>query len=401
MYMMKCEMVKDLLALYAEDLCSPVTADALKEHLAGCPDCAAALERYRAGLAAPADTLAEPQVSKELKPLKKVKRKLRRKKITTIVLVVLLGCILWVIGVLSYGQMTNKAISFSTIADCIQLQNTTKALVNGDTQALIDVIAFNVDNVYSVKGTTELENFEAYKAFLKEDMDAVYAQLFEGRDITVKLVDLELIPFEDGVEIHGSIVADPVTTSYYFEFYEGETLVHSMVFSKIRDNLFYVYDEATDESGISFTASVLPSDELIEKIVLRYSVRDRYQDYLNGGELRDSTPLRVIIRNPAADEDGEFSERLTERLCGLEADGWYLKDTMFALDTYDAQERRWIYKIWFQFENPVTGAQCMMEQRFHHGDTKFYVIAQEPPCMLGADDAVPAEIQERILGLFS
>lgn len=36
---MKCNIVKDLMPLYAEGLCSEETAEEIREHLEACPEC--------------------------------------------------------------------------------------------------------------------------------------------------------------------------------------------------------------------------------------------------------------------------------------------------------------------------------------------------------------------------
>ena len=42
---MRCEVIQDLLPLYQDGLCSPVTAELVRQHLSACPDCARAAER--------------------------------------------------------------------------------------------------------------------------------------------------------------------------------------------------------------------------------------------------------------------------------------------------------------------------------------------------------------------
>ena len=42
---MQCEVIRDLLPLYQDELCSPVTAELVRQHLAECPDCALSAER--------------------------------------------------------------------------------------------------------------------------------------------------------------------------------------------------------------------------------------------------------------------------------------------------------------------------------------------------------------------
>ena len=42
---MECEVIRDLLPLYAEKIASPATNALVEQHLAECPDCRAQLEQ--------------------------------------------------------------------------------------------------------------------------------------------------------------------------------------------------------------------------------------------------------------------------------------------------------------------------------------------------------------------
>ena len=72
----ECYIVRDLLALYAEQMVSEETARFIKEHLAGCADCRAELEALQAELVAtlPADDGAEAQK----KPFQAILRRINR-----------------------------------------------------------------------------------------------------------------------------------------------------------------------------------------------------------------------------------------------------------------------------------------------------------------------------------
>ena len=43
----ECEIIRDLLPLYADDVCSERSRQLIEEHLAGCPDCSVMLEKLR------------------------------------------------------------------------------------------------------------------------------------------------------------------------------------------------------------------------------------------------------------------------------------------------------------------------------------------------------------------
>ncbi len=73
----ECSIVRDLLALYAEDMVSPDTASFVRDHLNSCPECRALYENEK---------MPElPQDSAEL-PLKQLKKKMTLRRVQAIVL---------------------------------------------------------------------------------------------------------------------------------------------------------------------------------------------------------------------------------------------------------------------------------------------------------------------------
>lgn len=68
-----CEMIQDLLPLYHDGVCSPVSKTLVEEHLKGCPDCAGAMEVLKSDLQMP------KLDADETKPLKTIKRRWRKK----------------------------------------------------------------------------------------------------------------------------------------------------------------------------------------------------------------------------------------------------------------------------------------------------------------------------------
>ncbi len=76
---MNCDIIKDLLPLYCDEVCSDETVRAVEEHLAACPACHALLDEMRREPAVPEPIQA--QARQEAKVLRGIKRKfsLRRR----------------------------------------------------------------------------------------------------------------------------------------------------------------------------------------------------------------------------------------------------------------------------------------------------------------------------------
>ena len=87
-----CDMIKDLLPLYADDVCSEESRKAVEEHINSCPDCKAELEKLRKSVT------VSPQ--KDAAVLKRIKRRLRIEKLVVGIISVLAVC-----GILLFGLM--------------------------------------------------------------------------------------------------------------------------------------------------------------------------------------------------------------------------------------------------------------------------------------------------------
>ena len=99
--MNNCNMIKDLLPLYADEVCSDESRKAVEEHLKECPDCKAELEKLRRHVA------VSPQ--KDAEVLRRIKKRLRIEKIAT-------------------GLICAAALIFTALAAMVYLINTDKSM---------------------------------------------------------------------------------------------------------------------------------------------------------------------------------------------------------------------------------------------------------------------------------
>ena len=84
--MNKCNVIRDLLPLYADEVCSEDSREMVQEHISTCKDCRQELEdyRYNTGL---------PEVPTDV-AMKKFKKKMGKKNLKKIVVSVLLSIII-------------------------------------------------------------------------------------------------------------------------------------------------------------------------------------------------------------------------------------------------------------------------------------------------------------------
>lgn len=81
----QCEIVKDLLPLYADEVCSESSAELVKEHLKNCPDC---LECYNQMCSKTDVETLEKEKAEVIKRHEKKEKKIIRRKILVLMLVI-------------------------------------------------------------------------------------------------------------------------------------------------------------------------------------------------------------------------------------------------------------------------------------------------------------------------
>ena len=392
---MKCELIRDLLPLYADGLCSEETNAQVEAHLEACEECRQKLAHYRANVGEEQKLAAEDPSA--IHPMKKVRTKLRRRKWLSVTLCVLLCIVAAGLGVLTIGEINGHKVSFSTCGNIIRLNYITHQLTKGNTDVLLDALSFRWEDRYAVKGASNFETMAAYKAQLKQQMDEAYAHYFEGKEISVKLSSVESYIDSAGNEGENYFMTSPNT--YCYDFYDGENLVLSMWFIS-RDGKFtvqeYGLDQVSAEQCPSFVSGMLPMDELLKDIV-RYGVKGRYNNFSETGKTYETTPLKLLFRQFSAETDESYKEHLDTRTAALYEEGWALKEFVYAVDTYNEELGHWFYKLWFVYENPETGENCMAEQSFMSHDAYLYPVEEQPAVILQCAESVPTENREQIL----
>ena len=100
-----CELIRDLLPLYAEHLISPETGQLIEEHLQSCPACRDELHSIRLPVPVQADAQADA-------PLKQVHAALRKKQLLTI-----LAAVLAVVCALALAVWMYSAKALATVEE--------------------------------------------------------------------------------------------------------------------------------------------------------------------------------------------------------------------------------------------------------------------------------------------
>ncbi len=386
---MKCEIAQDLLTLYAEDLCSPETASELKKHLNDCEACTKKLADYQKEIT---DKLITPSAeiiesSEELKPMKKVKKKLKHRKWLAIILGAVILALVTGIGILSYGQATNNNMSFSAIADIYKLNQVTNAYANGDSQALIDIYYLDMETQYKLKHLTDFSSTDNYTAYLKEQLDDIYEKYLKGKKISVKLTDFYAEPYSE------MIYLDSPSSYYGYNFYdEEENFILSIDFVKLGTNKydFAELEDYTNPFYKEFVSFLPTKNDIVPHTLLQYASRLSYEDAINRAE--ENRAIRIMpvgIRTYDPDlyprEAENYEAKLTEKLTAVHAQNLCFTDESHVLDSFDMETGQWVVKVMFEMLNLTDNTPFVLECRFYSYDYYFYLIPDETAKIIGGE----------------
>ncbi|MGN0678789.1 MAG: zf-HC2 domain-containing protein [Oscillospiraceae bacterium] len=154
---MNCEVVKDLIPLYSEGLCSDTSRAAVKQHIEGCDNCRKLLEMS-------VQREKTPPVPSEKNVFKKLSRRLKMNLAVMISLGVVLIAVLGVVGFLSIGQIVkgDGMVSFETISQSIEAKKLAKLIADKNFEEYIEVTyGGGISDWY---GLGEYENIKKHNA---------------------------------------------------------------------------------------------------------------------------------------------------------------------------------------------------------------------------------------------
>lgn len=168
-----CEIVKDLIPLYSEGLCSETGRAAVESHIAGCESC-------RKLLNTPIEQKQPVPVPPEKNVFKKLSRRLKMNMAVMIVLGVVLLAVLGVVGYLSVGQIVkgHEMVSFETISQSIEAKKVARLIADRDFRGYLD--ATYCDNLMSKFWSGEYEKIQEHNA---EQLAKAYNDVVGSRKV--------------------------------------------------------------------------------------------------------------------------------------------------------------------------------------------------------------------------
>lgn len=133
---MKCDIIRDLIPLASEGLCSEESRREIDEHIRICENCRMLYEKSP-------ETSADIPIPSEKETFKKVNLAFRKLSVKSGIIAVILIAVLIVLGWLTYGQIAkyDGAVSFETIVQSFEVRKIAKYIADGDFDSYVDSIS--------------------------------------------------------------------------------------------------------------------------------------------------------------------------------------------------------------------------------------------------------------------
>ncbi|MCM1328205.1 MAG: zf-HC2 domain-containing protein [Ruminococcus sp.] len=205
-----CNIIEDLLPLYADGICSEDTKTIIEHHAAVCPEC-------REKLAAMTAELEKPEKKgKAENPFKKVKWHYFRLAAVTLLICAVVIAPLSAVWYLSTNAYFDKGYTWSSLGMDIKLHGLARLLKRGKYREFMDEL-----ELYYVEEQYTPEEINMYKDMFAEDLENYFSQ----HKIRTVLTNVESGECENGSL---TIVADgdePV--EIYFTLYDNGRLMYT------------------------------------------------------------------------------------------------------------------------------------------------------------------------------
>lgn len=375
---MNCNIIKDLIPLCSEGLCSEESENQIKEHIKDCEKCRLLYEKAPQSEISELETEAPPQNN----IFKKVNKKLKRHRIIDVILILLIAGIICVLGWLSYGQITKNegCQSFETIIRTIEVRKIANALAEGDAETYVNSIYTGFNESLYWSGAEELVNQDieriksAYKNFIEgREVESIkvksgYYQLFQSDETQIiTRVEISFTDCGEVLELDFVMDIDGRYNTYSFMDYNYDE----------GDTEFRMY-----ENAVSYAQNheVMVVRGLFENIL----TRKHTGNYENSVE-------NMSIRFRA-----EYRETARSGMMSYYQNGFDITDIVLSTVKYDKEEKMCCYDI------TITGADskgsAVMTTRLYHDHLGLY-LPEDDTINVYSDGCTP-ELEEALRNYF-
>lgn len=245
-----CEIIKDLIPLCSEGICSDESKHDVEEHIKECEKCRILYEH-----APESQNCAPIETPDKYTTLKKTNILFRKLTIRSAVLVILILVFAVIVGRLMFAQIVKgeEMRSFETIAQSYEVKKVTKLILDGNFEEAIDYIAAdqdeisltdpqNADNIRNIYVRTLSEAYENAFADKKVSDISVSTKYQTSISMKPRPVSTAVVKLNDGNKLELS----------FFKYSNGRYLVTVSSFSECSDSL-NDFINALDFANISNT----------------------------------------------------------------------------------------------------------------------------------------------------
>ncbi len=393
---MKCEIIKDLLPMYVEEMCSQTTIEEIEKHIDSCPECKKCLDNYTKELDEEKYKIKREnkEISKsEIKPMYKINRRMKIRKVSIVVLIIILIAVLGSMSYLMYGELTNKCMSFSMAGDIIELNKITKEFAKGNSQALLDIMEIDEETELFINYKANGEGLKEYKNYLKTKIDDAYNNCLKDKKIKIKIIDIFQLPYD---EVDDSTNLVNMIT---YGFYEENQLKYSLSFIKGSDDKYEISGAACGkeyETKNYLIGIDVPGNNHLVEWILGDSIEESYNSYISGKTEKTCSFYLAYLRESKINADDPIHEAIQK----LYDKGWYFKKSMYSIEEFDMKNEKWNITVWYYIENEESQASCILEEKVYYSDNKLMEESNIDGKLICVEGKIPKEIESILTSLY-
>lgn len=398
----KCKMVEDLLPLYTEGMCSEETKGYVEEHLASCDTCKGKLECYQEQVEQmiTADQPDEKRTLEEIRPMRKINRKIRKKRFINVLLSVILILLLGATALLSYGQLVpgSGVPSFELLFERVHIQAICKEMCSGSPEVLAKHMDYSLYQNTSLLGTGDTK---PYFQSIQEMMEKAFKDNFDRK--TMKIIGMETYYVNESMwdEIEQYYVCTDVEIEV-----DGETLLFT--FDKLGNGIYRINcvsesNESQFDDFMKIFNYAKGDSRVFQQWLLGTWASSVYRAALKGEEDSEKKRTELFAGSFAMDSmkqserTKEYQEALISRLYELRQEGICIMDCYGKAAKFDEEDGREKQQLLFVFERLETGEKITLMQDFFCGPLGYQPAGDGK--VLGCQEA--EEIQNKIQTVFS
>lgn len=421
---MKCNVVRDLLPLYLDQLCEEETCEEIKTHLEGCEKCRQRWEEMGSPVESVIGQLENETVS--IEPMKKYRKKIKRKNSMLVLTILLSVAVIGLLSYLSYGQIRHTGHSFETISQYIRFTHIGKEFAKGNLEPLLSSLAIvgddteHAEHVYYAKQAYG-DDEDAYIQDTKEYIRKRYPDYFQGKPLKLRKVVVEyftnqvyrnknllvVLVYEiEGIEYYIQLERRAgekyyVTRDEFVESTEPVTYIAENGGDETEDT-----DDKEEEKDIeaetadgkveeaagedrssllecreSLFRSLPPFDEGT-LFVAKKTIRKCYQDYRGSGKTLSPylfmTSLLYITEECLNDKDCEFLNEYKETMLRhaeqIIQQNYWIQDMDYQILSYDKEKHMFRYRMNLSLVHVETEKECVLSVECYRHVSEMIVI---------------------------